>query len=195
MVMAVDQARIRSELRKVLSPGRVRHTLAVAGLASELARRHGEDPEKAELAGLLHDWAKELSASRLAAYSRRYRLAVPQRALVERHSPHLLHGYVSAHMARKRFGIKDRDVLAAISHHTLGSPRMSLLEKIVYVADLGSPDRKFSQAKIVRDLALKDLPAAFRQALGIKIRHVIEHGRWLHPMTVSLWNHIQQHEN
>jgi predicted HD superfamily hydrolase involved in NAD metabolism len=188
MVLLPDPVRILSELKKRLSPGRFRHTLAVAGLAERLAGRHGEDPARARIAGLLHDWAKEMTGPQLVGYARRHGLRIPGFSLVEKRAPHLMHAYVSADAVSRRFRIKDRELLSAIAHHTLGAPKMGTLEKIIYVADMASPDRGFPEARAVRALALRALEPAFREALKVKIRHILTGNKILHPMAVTVWN-------
>lgn len=130
-----SEIRIKTWLKGNLKPARYKHTLAVAELADKLAKKWGADREKAHLAGLLHDMAKEKSTP-------------------------LNHAKDGAKMAARIFGIKDKEILSAVAQHTLGAPRMSLLSKILYVADSGSPDRKYAAAYAVRKLAFKDLDAA-----------------------------------
>jgi predicted HD superfamily hydrolase involved in NAD metabolism len=173
----------------MLSPARVRHTLSVARWARRLATVHGEDAERAELAGLLHDCAKELSGPALAGWVRRRRLAVPDREFIlrERHLG-LFHAYVSADRARREFGIADRAVLRAIAGHTLGHSAMTALDKVLYVADFSSPDRRYPAAARVRRIARRSLDGAFRESLRMKLTYVLRSGRGLHPQTVRLWN-------
>jgi predicted HD superfamily hydrolase involved in NAD metabolism len=180
---------ILGKLKQSLSAERYRHTLSVARWAAELAKIHGDDPARARLAGLLHDCAKEWPPLRLATVARLHRLKIPGKELVLRERRfHLLHAYVSAWWARREFRVKDTGVLNAIARHTLGADRMSRLDKIVYVADFSAPQRASSSAARVRALARRDLEAAFRECLRMKIRHVLETGRSLHPQTVSMWN-------
>jgi predicted HD superfamily hydrolase involved in NAD metabolism len=177
------------ELKKALSPARFRHTLSVARLAARLARAHGQDPVRARRAGLLHDCAKEVPGARLAALVRRHRLPVPDRPFVFRHRRfNLFHAAVSAHVARQRYGIRDRAVLSAVAKHTLGDARMGPLDKILYIADFAAPERNFRAAARVRRLALQDLEAAFRETVRLKMGHVVASGQVLHPQTVDLWN-------
>ena len=183
-----DPERILPELEERLSPARFRHSLAVAALAERLAHRHREEPSRARLAGLLHDWSKESSDSELIRYCRRYRLRIPRFSLIVRQAPRLLHAYASAHAVSRRYGIRDRDVLRSIAHHTLGSLGMSRLERIIYIADLASPDRSFPEARTIRSLAEKNLRSAFREALKLKIQHIVSRNQFLHPTTASLWN-------
>ncbi len=182
-------ATLRTHLKKTLSPARYRHTLAVARWAEDLARRHGEDPVRARRAGLLHDLAKEMPGPALTRYVRTHRVAVPGAAEIHRRkAPALFHAHVSAHRAARDWGEKDRGVLSAIARHTLGHPRLSRLDQILYVADFSSPDRSYGAARAVRRLARRDLAAALRETVRKKIEHVVSTGRFLHPETVRLWN-------
>jgi nicotinate-nucleotide adenylyltransferase len=81
-------------------------------------------------------------------------------------------------------------VLKAITNHTLGSPTMGPLEKILYVADVASEDRGFREAGAVRTLAYDDLDAALREAARVKLAYVIASGFWIHPTGVRFWNDL-----
>lgn len=187
--MRPGEADIHKRLKAVLSPKRYQHTLSVARWAAALARLHGEDEGRAHLAGLLHDCAKEFPGPKLAAYVNRRRLSVPGLGMILRGRRYgLLHAYVSADLARRDFGLKDRRVLSAIARHTLGAGAMSRLDTILYIADFSAPQRGFAAAARVRRLARKDLRAAFRETVRLKLFYVLKSGEALHPQTVSLWN-------
>lgn len=180
--------RIVSTLRERLSSFRFEHTLAVARLAEALAKRWDGDIEKARLAGLLHDCGRMTALKDMAGYARRKRLPVPAVEQTARHAPLLIHSYISADLARRVFGVDDPEVLEAVRRHTLGGPRMSLLDKILYTADATSEDRVHAEAAALRRLAFADLDKAFKRCVSIKISHALSEGRWLHPATVALWN-------
>jgi predicted HD superfamily hydrolase involved in NAD metabolism len=177
-------------LRSTLSPSRYEHTLNVASLAESLARRHGADPAKALLAGLLHDAGRRYRPRQLAAYCARRRLMVPEKAALLESSPMLLHAHVSADLARREFGVRDRGILGAVRRHTLGDRRMSLLDRILYVADAASLDRAHKGAAAERALAFADLDAALKLCVREKIIHALSREAWLHPLTVTLWNRL-----
>lgn len=182
------EAEILAYLKKHQTSKRTGHTMAVAHLAEKLARKHGLSPARARLAGLLHDAAKNWTGKKLAAYAKKHRLRVPDIEATCRRHPGLLHAYVGAHIARAVFGVKDAGVLSAIAKHSLGSVHMSRLEKCLYVADLASPDRKFSEAGTIRDLAMRDLNRAFARGMRVKFWSVLMEGRWIHPESVRVWN-------
>lgn len=179
-------------LRRSLAPERFAHTLAVAALAASLARRWGLDSTAALAAGLLHDVGRSVPVPRMPGYARRRRLAVPALSGILRHNPLLLHAYISADLARARFAVRDPAVLGAIRSHTLGSLQMTPLDRLLYVADAASADRGHPEAALIRAQAFSDMDAAFRAAVQNKIRHALASGSWLHPLTVSLWNSLQE---
>jgi predicted HD superfamily hydrolase involved in NAD metabolism len=163
--------------------------LAVARWAKDLAGRHGVDPEGAWRAGLLHDCAKEWSASRLLAVGTPLLKDPADRAFFRRtRRGHLLHAEVSAREARRRYGLRDRAALQAIARHTLAGPDMTPLDRVIFVADFSSTDRTYAAARRVRRLARRDLTAAYRDVLREKFLHVLRVGEPLHPGAVARWN-------
>jgi nicotinate-nucleotide adenylyltransferase len=182
--------RMAARLSTTLSPSRYEHTLNVASLAESLARRWGADPVKARLAGLLHDAGRRYHPNELARYARRRRLAVPERAAILELAPMLLHAYVSADLSQREFGVHDPEVLSAIKHHTLGERRMSLLDKILYVADACAHDRTHATSASTRALAFVDLDAALKRCVCEKLMHAVSREAWLHPLTITLWNSL-----
>jgi nicotinate-nucleotide adenylyltransferase len=175
-------------LRGTLKPARYEHTLNVASLAEALARRHGVDPAKARLAGLLHDAGRRFPPPLMAEYARKRRLKVPAGALTAALEPMLLHAYISEDLARREFGVSDPEVLSAVRKHTLGDPAMSVLDKVLYVADASSADRTHRGVRRTRALAFEDLDAAFEICLSEKLAHALSRRAWLHPLTIELWN-------
>jgi predicted HD superfamily hydrolase involved in NAD metabolism len=141
---------------------RYEHSVRVARCAENLARRHGVDPGKARLAGMLHDLARLYSAERLLREARARGFAIGAR---EREHPVLLHARVGAALARELFGVQDRDVLSAIEKHTTGADDMTPLDCVVYLADSLEPNRKFPERAALWDLALRDLEAATRETM------------------------------
>lgn len=130
---------IRKDLEKRLKPGRLVHTLGVAKTAEELAVRYGAEREKAYLAGLLHDCAKDVPDGEQI---HRAKMAGISLSEAELRSPALIHAKLGAYYARERYGIRDEEILDAIRYHTTGRPAMSRLEEILYIADYIEPGRK-----------------------------------------------------
>lgn len=172
---------LREKLRRTLPARRWLHTKGVLRLAVRLAELHGEDPEAAALAALLHDCARRWGPAALLRYVRKRRLRVPRLDSIARRAPLLAHSFVSADLARRRFGVEDPRVLAAIRDHTLGRPGMDRLGRLLFVADAAAEGRGFPAAARLRRLALRDLDAAFRAAVEAKLSYIERSGRWIHP--------------
>lgn len=185
-------ARERKLLKKHLGPARYAHSLYAAGLALVLAPAAGVPQQKAALAALLHDCARDLppAAQRRLFLKSAPRAALPRRTLEE--APVLAHAWAGAALAAEKFGVKDPEVLEAIAVHATGAPGMGPLAKLVYVSDLANEGRDFSEAGLVRKLALKDFGAAFRAANYVKLVYAFSGGGWVHPLSVALWNSLQE---
>ena len=158
-----DIRKIRKSMEKVLDPKRYEHTLGVAYTAAALAMRYGEDINNAVLAGMLHDCEKCLTNEKRLAICEKYNIAVND---AEHKNPYLLHAKVGSFLAMKKYGVTDKDVINAILNHTTGRPGMSLLEKIIWVADYIEPGRKQApNLALIRKMAFEDLDQALLTAL------------------------------
>ena len=168
--------------RERLSARRYGHTLRVAQTAERLARRHGLDPQRARLAGLLHDAAREMPPERLLGLAREWGIPVGP---FERENPKLLHGPVAAELARRRLDLSDEEVLRAIREHTTGSPGMGPLSLALYVADKIEPARDYPSVERLRELARTDLREAAEEALRRAVEHNERRGRPTHPASLE----------
>jgi len=174
-------ARARDLLAKRLSPGSYAHCERTAATAVELAGRFGVDPEAAELAGLLHDYARDEDRSQLVETADR--LGVPVLPM-EREHPYLLHARVGAAMVRRDLPGTGEAVLSAIAVHTVGGVPMSALDKVVYLADMIEPTRDFPGLVELREACGREtLDECFRLAYGRTLRHLKERGRPVHPIS------------
>ena len=176
-------------LSRNLSPKRFEHSYNVSEFAVKLASLHGENILKARIAALLHDCAKNMSGGELVKLCARAKIKIRYFEEIKKNAPHLLHSHVSAYIARKHFNIKDKNILAAIENHTLGRPDMSVLEKIIFVADFASIDRKHKHVSKIRKLAMTNPEEAFIYALADGIKYVVDKGLWLCRQTVDTWNY------
>lgn len=158
-----ELSKLRKEMAKIQDGKRYEHTLGVAYTAANLAACHGEDIDQALVAGLLHDCAKCLSDKKLLSICEKQKLPVnPQ----EEKKPSLLHAKVGSYLAHKEYHIEDQDILNAIHNHTTGRPGMSLLEKIIFVADYMEPGRKQApRLEKIRKTAFTDLDHAMLMIL------------------------------
>jgi predicted HD superfamily hydrolase involved in NAD metabolism len=154
---------IQEELKKELPKKRFHHTLGVEHTSACLAMRYGANIAKAQAGGLLHDCAKCLSDQEILLRCKSSKLTITE---VEERNPYLLHAKLGAEIARERYGIQDIEVLNTIIYHTTGKPNMSLLEKIVFVADYIEPSRKeIPGLSEIRKLSFIDLDKTVYQIL------------------------------
>ena len=129
---------IKDYIEKNFSEKRKIHTEGVRTTAIELAKRYGADPQKAEIAALFHDMYRGVSENSLNYYVKH--LGLDSKYL---NNCNLAHGKIAAIIMQRDFEIEDPDIINAVSYHTTGRPGMSLLEKIIYIADAVEPNRSY----------------------------------------------------
>ena len=169
-------------VRQAVSGPRFQHILGVRETAVKLALRYGQSMQKAALAALLHDCAKNMELSRLQAIALQARLPVDQQAL---HSNALLHGLVGAHIARTRYHVSDVHILNAIAYHTTGRAGMNLLELCLFVADAMEPGRDYPGVELIRRQAYLDLRLAALTSLVGTSKHVRAKGLAESPLSLQ----------
>jgi predicted HD superfamily hydrolase involved in NAD metabolism len=174
----------REMLTQRVSPAVFAHSEATAAAAVTLAQRYGVDASEAELAGLLHDYARDLSGDELLAIAAD--LGVPVLEF-ERQHPLLLHARVGAAMLRRDLPGLGEAVLSAIEVHTVGGLPMSDLDRVVYLADMIEPGRDYDGVGDLRAASRTDtLADCFRAGYGRSVRYVLESGRPLHPISAAV---------
>lgn len=156
----MDILSLQQEMAKILKPKRYLHVLGVEFTCASLAMKYHADLQKAQLAGLLHDCAKYLSDEMQLQECSKYELNISE---VELRVPALLHSKLGAYYAKTLYGVEDQEILDAITYHTTGRPNMTLLEKIVYIADYIEPSRpadKMRGLTEIRSIAFEDIDLA-----------------------------------
>ncbi|MPQ24538.1 bis(5'-nucleosyl)-tetraphosphatase (symmetrical) YqeK [Bacillus paralicheniformis] len=171
-------------VQEQLTEQRYIHTVGVMETAVKLAERFGADVKKAEIAAIFHDYAKfrpkeEMKQIILDGSG-------PLEVLDFHHE--LWHAPAGAALVKTEVGITDEDILSAIRFHTSGRPNMTLLEKVIYVADYIEPGRRFPGVEEVRTLAEEDLDLALIQALKNTITFLISKSQAVYPETVATYN-------
>ena len=181
--------KIKEDLKKKLSPKRYEHTMGVEYTSACLAMRYGADMEKARIAGLLHDCAKYLSSEDKLSTCKKYGIPVSD---YERKNPELLHAKLGACFANELYGVNDPEILSAIIWHTTGCPEMSLLDKIVFVADYMEANRNQAEdLPEVRALAFKDLDACLLLILEDTIAYLARKKSVTDPMTQKTFDYYK----
>lgn len=171
--------KITEYIDKNLSEKRRIHTYGVRDTAVRLAEKYGCDTSKAETAALLHDIFRGVAIPVLDYYVKH--LDLDKRYLG---NPNLSHGKIAAEMIQRDFGIDDEDIINAVSFHTTGRPGMSLLEKIIYVADAIEPGRNYPGVEEIRTAAEEDIDRACFISLDHTIKYISSEGKYLDEDTV-----------
>ena len=182
-----DLKKIRKSMEKELDAKRYEHTLGVAYTAAALAMCNDVDPVKAETAGLLHDCAKCFSDDKKISVCRKNNMEINS---VESRNPYLLHAKAGYCIAKNKFDIEDQDILNAILNHTTGRPGMSILEKIIYIADYIEPSRKQApNLSEVRKLAFQNLDQALLKILTDILSYLESGGGEIDPLTKETYDY------
>ena len=181
---------IREKLKASLKPGRYEHSLSVSFTCMALAMRYGYDLDKAELAGLLHDCAKCYDNNSIIAACRNSGMELTEGEL---QAPSIIHSRLGARMAEQKFGVNDPEILSSIACHTTGKPDMSLLDKILYIADYIEPRRyKIKDLPAIRRLAFEDLDEALFQIMEGTLRYLKESGTYADIMTQNAYHYYKK---
>ncbi|WP_042458609.1 bis(5'-nucleosyl)-tetraphosphatase (symmetrical) YqeK [Neobacillus dielmonensis] len=169
-----------------LTEHRYQHTLGVMETAITLAKRYGADEKKAEIAAIFHDYAKFRPKEEMKAIITEQNF--PQDLLD--FNAELWHAPVGAYLVEKEAGVTDQEVLNAIRYHTSGRPGMTLLEKIVYLADYIEPGRHFPGVEEVRQMAEEDLDQALIKAVQNTIMFLMRKNQQVYPETFHTYNDL-----
>lgn len=184
-----ELSKLRKEMSKIQDNKRYEHTLSVAYTAANLAACHGENIDHALIAGMLHDCAKCLSDEKLLAVCEKQHIQVSRE---ERQKPSLLHAKVGSHLAEKKYHVTNRDILNAIRNHTTGRPGMSLLEKIVFVADYMEPGRRqASRLDHIRRTAFVELDSAVLMILEDTLSYLQSSGSVIDQTTQETYHYYK----
>ncbi|MGI6545251.1 MAG: nicotinate-nucleotide adenylyltransferase [Fastidiosipilaceae bacterium] len=170
--------RVQQELWNQITRERLLHSVGTALTAVRLALRFGVDADKAAVAGILHDLAKELSP-------RDYLDEHPEQAHWLEDYPQIVHGPFGAQLARGRYGIDDQELLDAITYHTTLRDNPSNLEKIIFLSDKIEPSRTFLDLKPIRELARSDLNRAALACLEAVRSSILKRDQIEHPYSVD----------
>ncbi|AWV32475.1 bis(5'-nucleosyl)-tetraphosphatase (symmetrical) YqeK [Paenibacillus sp. FSL R7-0048] len=165
---------------------RWKHTLGVMETSIQLAKQYGADPERAETAAILHDVAKYWPVERMKEIIEQNQLNLD--LLV--YDKQMWHSEVGAFVAEKDYGITDPDIINAIRFHTSGREDMSLLEKIVCLADYIEPGRDFPGVDKIREKAQVSLEEGLVAGFDSTISLLLEKRRVIFPLTVLARNDL-----
>ncbi len=180
----MNTASICEYIEKNFSEKRKIHTEGVRQTAMKLAEKFGDGKpelvEKAELAALYHDMYRGVPVDVLNYYVKHLDLDEKR----YKDNANLAHGKIAAIVIQRDFDEKDQDIINAVSYHTTGRPEMSLLEKIIYIADAVEPNRSYPGVQNLRQILEYDLDKAVLQSLTNTINYVRSEKKFLDEDTV-----------
>ncbi len=183
--------KLRKQLEKELKPDRFDHTLGVAYTAASMAFVYGADVEKALIAGYLHDCAKSMSHEEQVKICEKNNIEMAE---VERKNHSLLHAKVGMYLARTKYDVYDTDVLNAIRWYTTGREDMSLLEKIIYIADFIEPNRKMLENMAeIRKEAFTDIDRCLAHILHDSVVYLRTIGKELDDATMVAYEYYKKY--
>ena len=188
--MNYNFSKTKKTLRKYLDRDRFEHSEGVMYTAAALAMRYGEDLEKAQIAGILHDCAKCIPDNKKLKICEKNHIEITE---AEKCSPFLLHAKVGAYIAKEKYNIEDTEILDAIACHTTGKPAMTLLEKIIYISDYIEPMRnKASNLEEVRKMAFVDLDETLFKILSDTLVYLENSSKKMDPMTMQTYEYYRK---
>ena len=181
---------LEADVVALMNPNRVAHVLGCRDTAVELARVYGENEVDAARAGLLHDITKAIDGPLQLTLCAEYGIVLDTFS----HSfPKTLHALTGSLVARRIYG-ENENVVSAICHHTTGRADMTLLEKIIYIADYVEPNRDFPGVEEMRALAYTDIDKAVLMGLESAVAHVRRQGQDLAPATLEALAFLQNRQ-
>ena len=177
----------KSLLKQRLKQSRYEHSLCVADEAVRLAKMYGGNQEKCYIAGLLHDIMKNAPDEEHLKIFSQFGIILSD---IEKNAKKLWHAMSGALYMEYLLDINDREIIDAVRYHTTARAEMTLLDKLLYIADFTSADRDYDDVDVMRSLADKDLNAALKYALSYSIIDLVKKEKPVHPDTLAAYNEI-----
>lgn len=185
-----DFESIIKKVKKAQTKQRFNHTMGVAYTAASLAMRYEVSMEQAFLAGILHDCAKCISDEKLREKCQKNNIIITD---FERKSPYLLHSKLGAFYASEKYDIKDEEILNSIIYHTTGRPNMSMLEKIIFVADYIEPNRyKAPNLNKIRKISFENIDMAVFIIIKDTIDYLSKNKSSIDNTSIETYNYYKQ---
>ncbi len=184
-MMTIDE--MRCLLEASLPPKRYKHSVRVYETALQLAQTYGLPQEKIAVCALLHDCGREVASKDSAAKADELGITIDE---IERNQPILLHAKLGVHYAQTKYGVKDKEILTGILQHTTGAAHMTVLAKVVFLADMIEPGRDFPGVEKLRELSYKNLDKAMLLAYSNTIRYLLDSALLVHPHCLDGYNEL-----
>lgn len=175
------------KLIQTIGEERYEHSKRVMEIGIKLANKYNADADKIKIAAILHDCGKILDKTKMLKKANDFGIILDN--CIE-NSYELVHGPLGAQISKIEYGIDDIEILDAIHYHTTGREDMSILDKIIYIADYIEPKRYFNGVEEVRKMAFVDLDKSLIMAMGNTINFLIQNNKLIHPNTIESRNYL-----
>lgn len=184
-----DMEKIKDKLKKELDTSRYHHTIGVMYTAASLAMCYGIGLENAMMAGVLHDCAKCIPDNEKIRLCKEYGIILTE---TEIQNTALIHSKLGAYLAEHNYGVTNREILDAIAGHTTGHPKMTVLEKIIFIADYIEPGRNTApDLMVIRKLAFEDLDRTMYKILNDTLNYLHQKGGIIDTMTEKTYQYYR----
>lgn len=177
----------KNVIKSIMSKRRYEHSISVSFYAKELAKVYAADEAKAEIAGILHDITKEMPEQKQLEIIKKEGVVLSS---LEDKTHKLWHSISGSIYIKNELGINDEDIINAVRYHTTARKNMSLLEKIIFIADFISDDREWENTKFLRALAFKNLDDAVIYGLKVTITALIDKDALIAEDTLNAYNDL-----
>ena len=182
-----SKEKILKYIKENLKEDRYKHTLGVVETSKALAKANNIEENRAEIAALIHDCAKNMPIDTLFRILEENSQGIDE---IEKKAPQLLHGKVGAIIGKNIMHIEDEEILSAVKYHTTGKKDMTILEKIIYIADYIEPNRSFSGVEELRKLTFENLDKGVVVGIDNTIKYILKQGGLIHPNTIEARNYL-----
>ena len=189
--MVEDFELLKEEIREKLTEKRYAHSIGVMNMCEKLANQYGGDVKRAKLVGLVHDIAKEMTDEEMLDYAKKNKIQIME---TEKIIPQILHGKIAGDIAKKKYDF-DNEMCMAITCHTTGKENMTLLQKILFVADKTDETRKYEGANELRNLAFENLDKAIIKNIDDTLKINIDKGKVILEESIKTRNYLLINNN
>lgn len=183
----LSREEIKEYLAENLEGKRYKHVLGVAETAKKLAALNEIDENAAEIAGLAHDVAKNMSKEDMYNVIKENNIILSE---VEKRNKSLWHSIIAPVIAREKLGIENIEILNSLRWHTTGKENMTVLEKIIYIADMIEPTRDFPGVEELRKITFEDLDNGVFAGLNQSMKFLLEKNQLMDENTVKARNYL-----
>ena len=183
-----ERAALLQEVSQKVEKSRFEHILRVEAKAVEIGQKYGADVEACRLAALLHDYAKDMQRSEVVKVQNVAHITDEMLAF----GSQIWHGPAGAYFAKETFGVTNQEILDAIYQHTIGGEQMSLVAKVVFVADYIEDGRDFPGVAEARERANQDLDATVIYKIKQTLKHLVDREARIYPYTLTVYNQWMQ---